>query len=187
MKRVTLRSKNGELLKKVEKALAETVIHRRPRYVSNGAWPFVVFGPDKGANAVIRTGNAQQSLIHSTPVYLATVGGDHIPDSQGIPIEELAAGDVPEELVGLKVFQLSPMRPLTIISKRIGPPIKSAVQEILELHKENDTAIIETPDEAFWTLSVLKYLDESDRFFPDPVLENFYSRLGHTSINHSVH
>jgi len=190
MKRVGLRSKNAELLKKAEQALAETVIHRRPFFINGGVWPFVVFGGDKDGNTVIRTGHAEQALVQGAPLYLATVGGAHIPDSAGIPIEELAGGDVPGELAGLMVFQLSPMRPLTIASKtskRGSANMNDAASEILELHRGNNAAIIETPDEAFWALSVLKYLDETDRFFPDPVVADFYSRLGHSVLNQTIH
>ena len=58
--------------------------------------------------------------------------------------------------------------------------------EIIEFYKGNDSAVIETPDEAYWALSVLKYLDEIDRLFPGPVLADFYSKLGNKPKSHFV-
>lgn len=175
-----MRSKTGELHDKIRKIMDETVVHKRPVRVREGVWPFVVFGPGEDGNAVVRVGKAEQMRIHAAPVYIATLGGPHISESDGIPIEEIASGDVPEELKGMQLYHMSPMRPLSVNSKRDWPPAKNAADEIMDFYKGNDTAIIETPEEAYWVLSVLKYLDESDRFFPDPVISNFYSRLGHS-------
>lgn len=175
------------MLKKVERTLEETLIHRRPFEMRGGEWPFVVIGPAEDGAAVIRTGKAEQSRIQHTPVYIATLGGPHIPEADGIPIEELADGDVPKELEGLKIFQLSPMRPLVVSARRKSPSVQQALEETLELHQGSDSAIIETPDESFWALSVLKYLDESDRFFPDPVVADFYARLGQAAAHHHIH
>ncbi|MEE8484611.1 MAG: hypothetical protein V3S46_08435 [Nitrospinota bacterium] len=180
MKRIHLKANDRKVLEKVERVIAETVVHRRPFEVTHGVWPFVVFGPDANGNAAIRVGSAEQARIQSAPIYIATLGGPHIPDSEGIPLEELAGDDIPEELKGMMVFQMSPMRPLSIQTKRQGPPIKEAVSEVCDFYKGNDTAVIETPDESYWAVSVLKYLDETDKFFPDPVLSDFYSRLGNT-------
>jgi len=179
---MALRSNNRKTRKKVERILLETVVHRRPFSIRDGIWQFVVFGPDAKGSVVIRDGRAEQLRIQRAPVYIATLAGDpHIPDSEGVPIEELAGGDVPEQLEGMKVFHVSPMRPLAVSAKRKGPPVKDALEEIMEFYKGNNTAIIETPDEKYWALSVLKYLDESDRFFPDPVMTNFYSRFEKSS------
>ena len=185
MKHFSIRAQTEEMHKKIMEVLSETLIHRRPKKIIEGIWPFVVFGPGKDGNAVVRVGKAEQARIHSAPVYIATLNGPHISDSDGIPIEEVAGDDLPEELRGMSLCQMSPMRPLSVTSKHIGPPAKEAVDEILELYKGNDTAVIETPDESHWVLSVLKYLDESDRFFPDPVVSNFYSRLGHSRLHGS--
>lgn len=190
MKHMALRSNNREMRKKVEQTLLETVVHRRPFSIEDGIWQFVVFGPDSKGNAVIRDGKAEQLRIQMAPVYIATLGGDpHIPDSEGVPIEELAGGDVPEQLEGMKIFHVSPMRPLVVSAKRNGPPLKDALGEIMEFYENSNAAIIETPDEKYWALSVLKYLDESDRFFPDPVMTDFYSRFeksNHNGLNLSI-
>ncbi|MDH5541617.1 MAG: hypothetical protein OEY64_01500 [Nitrospinota bacterium] len=182
MKHIGLKASDRELLKKVEQVTEETVVHRRPFLVKHGVWPFVVFGPDTAGLSVIRVGAAEQAKIKTASVYIATVGGDHIPDSESVPIEELAGSDIPEELAGLKVFSISPLRPLSITTKKGGPPIRDAASEILDFYTDKSTAIIETPDESYWALSVLKYLDDADRFFPDPMLEDFYSRIGQSAL-----
>ncbi len=179
MKRLQLGLKNAKLEKKVEQVLNETVIHKKPFVFEQGRWPFVVFGAGSKNSSVIRTGYAQQTVIRKAPIYIATLAGNHIPDSEGMPIEELVGDDIPKEIAGLKVFHLNPMRPLTITAKKTGPAPKNARSEITDIYKDdNSTAIIETPDEAYWSLSLLKYLDEIDKFSMDPVMDNFYSRLG---------
>lgn len=183
MRRISLKGNSPKIDKKVEKVLAETVVHRNPFIINEGVWPFVVFGPDSKGQSVIRVGTAEQMKIHTSPVYIATLGGPHIPDADGVPIEELSEDDVPEELHGLKVFHVSPMRPISVSEKKGGPPIKDALSEIRDFYKDEGTALIETPDESYWILSVLKYLDESDRFFPDQVLMDFNSRLGRSHPN----
>ena len=180
MKHFSIRSQTEKMHNKILEVISETVIHRRPKRIIEGVWPFVVFGPGEDGNAVVRVGKAEQRRIHAAPVYIATLSGPHISESDTVPIEEIAGDDVPEELKGMSLCQMSPMRPLSVTSKHNGPPPEEAVDEILELYKGNDTAIIETPQESYWILSVLKYLDESDRFFPDPVVSDFYSRLGHS-------
>jgi len=182
------RLKDKRLMKKIETVLSETVVHRKQFRVQDGVWPFVVFGPDSEGNTIIRAGSAEQSRIQKMPVYIATIGGNHVPDYEGVPIEELASGDIPEDLAGMRVFHLSPMRPLSINSKTTGPRAnKDMTDEILEFYKGNDSAVIETPDEAYWALSVIKYLDESDRIFPSPALADFYSRLGNKPKSHYLH
>jgi hypothetical protein len=184
LKHLNLKGKDLELLKKAEEAIAETVVHRNPFITESGIWPFVVVGPDDKGMSVIRTGSAEQAKIQASPLYIATLGGDYLPDSDGVPIEELAEGDFPEELAGLTVSNITPLRPLSITSKKAGPPMPEALDEVLDFYMDNRTAIIETPSEAYWALSVLKYLDESDRFFPDPVLENFYSKIGQNATRY---
>ncbi|TBR20840.1 MAG: hypothetical protein EPO63_09300 [Candidatus Nitrosotenuis sp.] len=165
-------------MEKAQEVLEGTIVHRRPFHVEEGIWHFVVVGPHANGASVIRAGTAEQARIQAAPIYIATLGGPHIPDTGGIPIEEFASGDLPGELAGLKIFHLSPLRPLSVTSRRQGPSMDEAVAETLERFKGVETAVIETPDEAYWALSVLKYLDESDLFFPDPVLTRFYSRIG---------
>jgi len=180
MKHFSIRSQTEKMQNKIIEVISETVIHRRQKKIIEGIWPFVVFGPGEDGSTVVRVGKAEQMRIHTAPVYIATLSGPHISESDGIPIDEIAGDEVPEELKGMSLCQMSPMRPLLVTSERNGPPVEEAVDEILELYKGNDIAVIETPQERYWVLSVLKYLDESDRFFPDPVVSNFYSRLGHS-------
>ena len=179
MKRVSLRHSDRKKMEKAQEVLEGTIVHRHPFTIEDGIWHFVVVGPHANGMSSVRTGTAEQARIQAAPLYIATLGGPHIADADGVPIEEFAGGDLPEELAGLKIFHLSPLRPLEITTRRQGPPMNEAVAEALERYKGNETAIIETPDEAYWALSVLKYLDESDLFFPDPVLTRFYSRIGH--------
>ena len=178
MKHINLKAEEREIIKKAEQAIAETIVHRQPFITESGIWPFVVIGPDDNGMSVIRVGSAEQSKIQASPLYIATLGGDYIPDSDGVPIEELTDGDIPEEMAGLSVFNVTPLRPLSISLKKAGPPLPDGLDEVLDIYKDDRTAIIETPSESYWALSVFKYLDESDRFFPDPVLENFYSKIG---------
>ncbi len=188
MKNFRFKGSGKAVFQKIEQVLENTVIHRRPFVMYQGKWPFVVLGPDTEGNAVIRAGYAEQSLIKKAPVYIATVGGGYIADSEGVPIEELAGGDVPEEMAGLKVFHMSPMRPLTVTARKGGPPLHEAIPEALEHYGDDATAVIETPDEAHWIISVLKYLDESDRFSGDPMMEYFHSQLArNTGANSNGH
>jgi hypothetical protein len=41
----------------------------------------------------------------------------------------------------------------------------------MEEFQDKNIAVIETPDESYWSLSVLKYLKECDQFFPDALTE----------------
>lgn len=177
MKSFYFRGKNPELIKKVEQVMEETIIHRWPFMVQHGKWPFVVFGPYSKEGSIVRVGLAEQTIIKKVPVYIATLGGEHIPDFEGMPVEELAGGDIPDEIAGLKVFHLSPLRPISIANKKSGPPVVKAVDEILELYNDKVTAVIETPDESYWILSILKYLDESDQLSLDPVMNDFFSHM----------
>lgn len=178
MKNTKFKHHNRLMLDKIDKVVAETIIHKRPFSMDYGVWHFVVLGPDGNGKTAIRTGSAEQARIRQAPVYIATLGGPHIAEGEGMPIEELAGGDVPEELAGLKVFNLSPLRPLSVTAQRAGPPLEKALDEVMELYQGNETAIIETPDQAYWALSVLKYLDESDRIFPDPLMTRFFGHPG---------
>jgi hypothetical protein len=180
MGKMKIKLNDKKSLKKIERVIHETVVHRRQFRMQLGVWPFVVFGPRPDGLTVVRAGSAEQSMIQRLPVYIATLG-DHVPDHDGVPIEEIVEGEVPAELSGLKVFNLTPLRPLNVTSKReTSATGQDAIAEIMELYKGNDTAVIETPDESFWALSVLKYLDESDTVFPSPIMSDFQSRLGRT-------
>lgn len=178
MKNTKFRHHNRRLLEKIDEVITDTVIHKRPFSVHSGVWHFVVVGPDAKGTTAIRTGTAEQARIRQAPVYIATLAGPHIADEGGVAIEDLAGGDIPPELAGLKIHDISPLRPLSITARRSGPPLSAAIDEVLDFYRGNETAVIETPDEAYWALSVLKYLEEADHIFPDPVLSRFYSRLG---------
>ena len=86
-------------------------------------------------------------------------------------IADFAQGDIPDELRDLEIYQVDPVRPLKIFEKRTLPFSAHIEDEILEQFEEKNIAVIETPDERYWSLSVLKYLWECDRFFPDSLTE----------------
>jgi len=109
--------------------------------------------------------------VETALVYVASVGNPDEVGAGGMPIEEFAQGDVPSELQGLEIYQIDPLRPLKILDKRQGPPPSEAAEAVMEEFRDKNVAVIESPDESFWSLSVLKYLQECDRFFPDSLTE----------------
>lgn len=169
---------------KVENTMANTIIHQRQRELILGRWDFVVFGPSLNKEeAVLRVGVAEQMVIQEASVYIASVGD---PEAVGQPgmmsIEELAGGDVSDDLKGLEVYHVSPLRPMNIIDKRKGPDLDRMRDQALEEFSERNTAIIETPDQEAWSLSALKYLSECDDTLSDPVMAAIRGRMRDTSI-----
>jgi len=185
MRRYGLENDDKKLLAKIEETINETVIHKHPFRMSMGRWPFVVFGASSKESSIIRVGLAEQTIIKKAPLYIATLGGDHVPDSEGVPVEELAGEDVPEDIIGMKIFRLNPIRPISISQKKKGSSTKAVIDELLETYTDEDVAIIETPNEAYWVLSVLKYLEETDKFSGDPLMERFYSMAGRSTLSQS--
>ena len=171
MPRFQLKSKNQKTFDKVQEVIEGTRILRTQDDLVYGHWDFVVVGPSSETQSVIREGYAQQAKILTSPVYLTTLahprGGF---EGRGIPIEELIS-EVPEDLLGLEVLQIDPVRPFSINSRRVGPPLKEAVDRVMESYGEKNIAIIQTPDEKYWGVSVLKYLNDFDSQFPDYVTE----------------
>jgi hypothetical protein len=120
---------------------------------------------------VVREGCAVHLRIESALVYIAAMGDPEVIGGGGMPIEEFAQGDIPPELKGLEIYHIDPVRPLTILEKRKGPPVSEAADRILGEYENKNIAVIETPHEQYWSVSVLKYLRECDQFFPDALTE----------------
>lgn len=170
--------------RKVEETIAGTVIHQRQFELAPGRWDFVVFGPSPGSKrAVLRVGAAEQMMIRQASVYIASVGDPGRVGQGGMmSLDELTGGDVSEELAGLDVYHVSPLRPMEITGKRTGEDLDRMRGEALEEFGDRNVAIIETPDEEAWALSALKYLDECDETFPDRFISTIRSRMRDTSM-----
>lgn len=171
MPRVCIRSNNSDSLKKIEEIIEHTKILKRQRELMYGRWDFVVFGPKGRNKTIIREGNAQHVKIVNSSVYIASIGNPNHVKHNGIPIEDFMKGDVPTDLEGLEIYQIDPLRPLTISMKKEGPLLKKTVALVQKEYEDKNIAIIQTPDEGYWGISVLKYLNECDTFFPDALTE----------------
>ena len=166
-----IRALHQETYNIVEKVFAQTRILRRQLELELGRWSVVVFGPHRRGGTVLREGCAVHLRVENALVYLATLGDPDYVGYKGMPIEEFAQGDFPDELKDLEIYHIDPVRPLKVFDKRTLPPSSRVRDEILELFEEKNIAVIETPDEKYWSLSVLKYLWECDRVFPDVLTE----------------
>ena len=166
-----LKAEHLETYQKVEEIFQKSRILKRQLELELGRWNFVVFGPQGKEHTIIREGSAVHMKVKDGLVYIAAVGNPDEVGSRGMPIKEFAQGDIPAELWDLEVYQIDPLRPLRIFDKRKGPHPSEASERIVEEFQEKNIAIIETPDESYWSLSVLKYLKECDQFFPDALTE----------------
>lgn len=179
-----LRPKDKKTYEKIKEILQETKILKTQDDLQYGHWDFVVVGPSSKTNTVIRKGYAQQARILSSPVYLATImSPNDATGGSGIPIEEIISG-VPEDLMGMEVLQIDPVRPFSIDNQSEGPDLKEAVKQVMKRYDNENIAIIETPDEKYWGISVMKYLNDFDRAFPDSVTEAI--RTGNLPISGSL-
>ena len=185
MPKIELQPKNAKMLKKIKKVVEETNIVQRQLELTSGHWDFVVFGPGKN-NLVIREGYAQQVRILDAATYVVSVAGhgDYSGQAYGnmtpIPIEELVANDIPEELKGLDVLNVDPLRPLSISLKKTVP-LSKGEKLLQDNYSDKNIAIIQTPEEKYWAISVFKYLNECDQFFPDFLTDAI--RKGQLPIN----
>ena len=185
MPKVELQPKDSKMLKKIDKVVEGTNIVQRQLELTRGHWDFVVFGPNK-CNMIIREGYAQHVRILDSATYIVSVAehGDYAGRSYGniapIPIEELVDDDIPDELKGLEVLNVDPLRPLSINFKKTVS-LSKGEKLIQENYADKNIAIIQTPNEKYWAISVLKYLNECDRFFPDFLSEAI--RKGKLPIN----
>ena len=110
-------------------------------------------------------------VIQIAAVYMAAVGDPRLIGQPGmVTLEELAGGDLSEDLYGLEVYNLSPLRPISVVEKREGSDLDRMRDLALKEFSDRNVTVIETPDEEAWSLAVLKYLDEPDEIFPDPLI-----------------
>jgi len=147
MGKVSLRSGKEEASRKVAETLEGTKVHQRQRELAIGRWDFVVFGP--GADdkkAVLRVCVAEQMVIQDASLYMASIGDPSQVGKPGmISIEELAGGDVAEELRGLEVYHVSPLRPIAVTEKREGAAGVDRMRDLaLEEFSSRNIAVIET-------------------------------------------
>lgn len=168
MSKIGLRGTNKDVLKKVANIIEDTVIIKRQLELEYGKWDFVVFGPKDKNTTVIREGFASHLKIEQSLIYLATFGKAGLSEEMsGTPIEEFTDGDIPEELMGLEILDIEPIRPLTITSKKDGPEVSKAIDMLQREYEDRNIAVIKSPEESYWGISILKYMNECDKYFPD--------------------
>ena len=119
MPKIKLRAKDQVIYDKITEAYEKTEIVQRQRQLTTGRWDFVVFG-DSGSNRTIfREGFAEHTSIKRAPIYIASLAQSGLTDVNGIPIEEFVQEDIPEKYQGLEIIQVDPLRPLTVLKKKI--------------------------------------------------------------------
>ena len=117
-----------------------------------------------------------ESANATTDAYESCVECDEgLTDVNGIPIDEFIEEDIPEKYKGLEIIQVDPLRPLTIIKKETYYGKKGA-DKIFSEYEDVNIAIIRTPHETDWMISVMKYLNDCDQNFPDSVQQAFLSQ-----------
>ncbi len=185
MGKVTFKTREDNIKRKVDETLQNTVIHQRQRELAIGRWDFVVFGPSPDKkHTVLRVCAAEHLIVQEAAIYMASIGNPESVGMHGImSIEELTGGDVSDELKGLEVYHVSPLRPIEVFSKQEGADIDRMRDKALEEFEDKNIAIIETPDESAWSLSALKYLNECDEMLPDPAISAIRSRMRDTSLD----
>ena len=175
MPKIKLRAKDQIIYDKITESYEKTEIIQRQRQLTSGRWDFVVFG-DSGSNrTVFREGFAEHASIKRAPIYIASLAQSGLTDVNGIPIEEFVQEDIPEKYQGLEIIQVDPLRPLTIIKKETYHGKKGA-DKIFSEYEDVNIAIIRTPHETDWMISVMKYLNDCDQNFPDAVQQAFLSQ-----------
>ncbi len=177
MPKIKLRAKDQVLFDKITEAYEKTEIVQRQRQLTAGRWDFVVFGASEKNQTVFREGFAEHTAIKRAPIYIASLAQSGLTNVNGVPIEEFIEEDVPEKYQGLEIVQVDPLRPLTVIKKDMYAGKKGADKICKEYETEN-IAIIRSPHESDWMISVMKYLNECDQNFPDPVQQIFLGRTG---------
>ena len=173
MPRFKLKAKDLKTHEKLKKAVKDTVIIQAQRNMSYGHWDFVVFGALDKDKTILRVGFAEYSMIKRMPLYIASLGESGVSGMQGVPIDEFIADDIPEEYQGLQIYQVEPVRPLTITLKKSLDSIGRVADKICKEYETQNIAIIHTPAESDWVISVMRYLHECDQYFPDQVQQAF--------------
>ncbi len=67
--------------------------------------------------------------VNDALVYIATLGNPEEVGMRGMPIREFAQGDVPMELRDLEIYQIDPLRPLTILINERDPTLRKLPKE----------------------------------------------------------
>jgi hypothetical protein len=172
MPQFKLKAKDQKVIEVIQEAYENTVIVQRQKSITYGRWDFVVFGETDKDTTILRVGYAEQAVIQRAPVYIASLAQPGLTDLNGIPIEEFITEDVPEEYQGLEIIQVDPLRPLSIQEKKSLPAISESADQICKEYEDQNIAVIQAPRENDWMIAVMRYLNECDKSFPDPVQES---------------
>lgn len=169
MPQFKLRAKDKKVIDAIQEAYEQTEIIQRQKNITYGRWDFVVFAEADKGETILRVGYAEHAVIQRAPLYIASLAQPGLMDLNGIPIEEFITEDVPEEYQGLEVIQVDPVRPLTIQEKKTLPAIDQTKDKICREYEDQNMAVIQAPRENDWMIAVMRYLNECDKAFPDPV------------------
>lgn len=172
MPQFKLRAKDKKVIEAIQEAYEKTVVIQRQTSITYGRWDFVVFGPAGDDETILRVGYAEHAVIQRAPLYIASLAQPGLMDLSGIPIEEFITEDVPEEYQGLEIIQVDPVRPLTIQEKKSLPAIGKSADNICREYEDQNIAVIQAPRDNDWMIAVMKYLNECDKAFPDPIQES---------------
>ena len=175
MPKIKFRAKDKVIYDKITEAYEKTQIVQRQRELAAGRWDFVVFGPSDKNQTIYREGFAEHASIKRAPIYIASLAQSGLTDVNGIPVEDFIEDDIPEKYHGLEIIQVDPLRPLTIIKKE-NCSGKNSEEKIFVGYEETNIAIIRSPHETDWVISVMRYLNECDQNFPDAVQQAFSRR-----------
>lgn len=173
MPRFKLKAKDRKSYERLKKAVEDTVIIQKQRDLAHGHWDFVVFGAVDKDKTILRVGYAEYSMIQRVPVYIAALGEPGIGDMNGVPIDEFISDDIPDDYQGLLIYQVEPVRPLTISLKKTLDSIGKVADKICKEYETQNIAVIHAPHENDWVISVMRYLHECDQHFPDRVQQSF--------------
>ncbi len=184
MPQFKLKAKDKKAIEKITQAFEKTEILQRQSQLTYGRWDFAVFGPAGADATVLRVGHAEHAAIQRAPLYVASLSRPGWMDISGVPIEEFVTEVVPEEYQGLEVIQVDPIRPLTIHRKETLPSLSQAEDKICREFEDANIALIRAPQESDWMISVMRYLNECDRAFPDRV-QQALQRLRSSGGDHS--
>ena len=177
---IKFKTRNLETYNKLKKAVENTVIVQKQRTITYGHWDFVVFGALDKEQTILRVGYAEHSMIQRVPLYIAALGDPGRSNMPGVPIEDFITDDIPDDYRGLEIFNVEPMRPLTISIKKQLNAIGQAADQICKEYESQNIAVIHAPHENDWVISVMTYLHDCDQHFPDTVQQTFRHRVAGT-------
>lgn len=185
MGKISVKARNNASREKLREIMDGSIIHQRQRELVPGRWDMVVFGPSpKKKGGALRILVAEQMVIQQASVYMASIGDPAVIGGPGmVSLDELAGGDIPDELSGLEVYNISPIRPIDVVERRDWENFGKMRDLALKEFSERNIAVIETPDEAAWSLAAIKYLDQSDEIFPDPLMSAIRSTMRERSLD----